>query len=133
MFGEEVVPGAVIREIGERPGELATVTSSGRVISQDPSNRPTVQALNVVLGAGESEAIVLANEVGAYLLLTDDMRARRIAEGLGLKVVGTLGVIIRAWENGLIEDGPIVVSRLREEGLWVTDSVYQAALKKMNR
>jgi predicted nucleic acid-binding protein len=55
------------------------------------------------LGAGEIEAISLAQELRADLLLVDDKEARKAAEARGLTCTGTLGVLKRAAELGLID------------------------------
>ena len=55
------------------------------------------------LGVGEVEAISLAVELSADLLLLDDKSARLAATRRNLKVIGTLGVLKLADENGLIE------------------------------
>lgn len=51
------------------------------------------------LAAGECEALALAHR-GGDMLLTDDAAARLAAEGLGLRVHGTLGVIVRSARVG---------------------------------
>ncbi len=48
------------------------------------------------LGPGETQAIALAIEKGADLLLADDRRARRLAQHVGLLVAGTVAVLLRA-------------------------------------
>lgn len=47
------------------------------------------------LGQGEAEAVALARELGAEVLILDDATARRAAEAEGLTVVGLLGLLIR--------------------------------------
>ena len=60
------------------------------------------RALEAFLGAGESEALALALEVEADFVLLDDKAARRLATQLRLTVVGTLGLLLKAKEAGLI-------------------------------
>jgi predicted nucleic acid-binding protein len=55
------------------------------------------------LGAGEREAISLAIEAGITRILLDDLAARRAAEGLGLNVAGTLGLLLQARQQGLLD------------------------------
>lgn len=60
------------------------------------------RTLQLGLGAGESEAIVLASETSAARLILDDRKARRTAQQLGLPITGTLAVLLRAKQHGLI-------------------------------
>ncbi len=50
---------------------------------------------------GEAEAIALASEKKC-LLITDDKQARSAAKRLGVTVIGTVGILIRAKENDII-------------------------------
>lgn len=74
------------------------------------------------LGSGEREAIALAEEVGADLLLVDDAKARREALRRGLAVTGTLAVLVAAAERGLV-DLPEAIA-----ALWQTTFRAPAAL-----
>jgi len=59
-----------------------------------------VNQLHAVLQLGESEAIVLAKELQADLLILDEEKGRELAEGEGLRVAGILALIMRAKEKG---------------------------------
>lgn len=65
-------------------------------------NHVVVHALQSELDAGEAEAIALAVELQAELLLVDERRARVVATRLGLNVVGVLGVLVEAKHKSLI-------------------------------
>jgi predicted nucleic acid-binding protein len=65
----------------------------------DPEFDALVHAL--ILDAGEQAAIRLTRQYSGSILLTDDAAARLAAEGLGLRVHGTLGLIIRAARRNL--------------------------------
>lgn len=54
------------------------------------------------IGKGEASAIALALETADNVLILDDWKARRLAERLGLSVTGTLGVLIKAKNTGII-------------------------------
>ena len=58
---------------------------------------------------GESEAISLALEIHASLLIVDDLQARRLATSLGLSIIGTTGLLLAAKQKGLIAEirGPL--------------------------
>lgn len=60
--------------------------------------------LHFVMDYGESEALLLYNELDANYLLIDDKKARDIAENLGIQCIGTIGVLSIAKEKGLITD-----------------------------
>ena len=90
-----LIPPAVSRELaGRKLPEWFEVRELRQPLS--------ATALEAFLGAGESEALALALEVEADLVLLDDKAARRLASQLRLTVVGTLGLLLKAKEAGLI-------------------------------
>jgi predicted nucleic acid-binding protein len=80
-----------------------------------------------VLGAGEREAIALAEELHADLVLIDEDKGRQIARSLGLRVTGTLGVLDIAAERRRI-DLPIALTRLQATDFYVTQGLIDALL-----
>lgn len=80
-----------------------------RKVSASPN--PLLAALDL----GEAEAILLACELGAGLLIIDEKLGREAAEQMGLDVCGTLGVLVAAKQQGLISKIAPELRRLRLE------------------
>lgn len=84
------------------------------------------------LDPGEAEAIVLAKELKANLLMIDEKKGRRIAKENGISIVGILGVLISAKQNGIISKvKPILDRMIYELGFRVNPALYQYVLKKV--
>ncbi len=85
--------------------------------------------LELVLDKGEAEAITLALEVDADLVLLDDREARLQAKRLGLPVTDTLGILLRAKRLGLIESLRDELNKLKEKGFCVSKSLEERILR----
>jgi len=120
VFGKVFIPPAVRREFGEELPEWIEVTS--------PENQPLVSALSKLLGAGESEAIALAIELGADFLILDDLKARKIARELGVNVIGTAGVLLVAKKRGVVDEVKPLLTLLVEKGFRISDDVIRVIL-----
>jgi len=105
----------VVDEFGEVLPEWISVRAA-----QD--TRKTI-AFNRFIDLGESSAIALALEVDGAVLIVDDMEARQFALSLGLRITGTLGVLIRAYRQGIIADLSAVISRLKENGFHLPSNI----------
>lgn len=105
LFGQITIPQAVYDEVvlrgSGRVGALET-RDAAWILVRSAGDRLSITLLREELGLGESEAIVLAQELNASWLLLDDALARRKANRVGIPVVGTLGVLLMAKNAGLI-------------------------------
>ncbi len=128
LFGEVLVPEAVYRECviegGEREDARRIAEARWiRVLKIRDERLRKVLARE--LDEGEAEAIVLALEEGADLVLLDEREARRVARSLGLKVTGTVGILMRARREGMIEDLRRELDRLLKSGFWISEDLYE--------
>jgi len=81
------------------------------------------------LGDGEAEAITLALETHAARIVLDDLDARRLADRLGLKLVGTLGLLLASKLRGEIPSLRAEIDRLRNEGFRASPALVEAILR----
>lgn len=75
------------------------------------------------LGPGEREAIALALELKATEIVLDDLAARRLAQSLRLPVIGSIGLLLRAKERGLVSAVRPLMERMQDEGFHIAGRV----------
>ena len=81
---------------------------------------------------GQSRAIALALETPNCIVILDDFKARKIAERLGLRFTGTIGVIIKAKLNGLIPSIKPFLKKIKQANFRLTEDIELQALKEAN-
>jgi predicted nucleic acid-binding protein len=111
---ELVVPDAVYGDLvvkGRGKPGADEVAESTWIRRESVWNRDAVAHFPPVLGQGEREAIVLAEEHDATLL-TDDRRAREVAEERGIAVVGVLWVLGEAKRRGFVSEVRPIIDEL---------------------
>lgn len=100
-----VIPKAVFNETTEPEKEyMKELYEWGKDKVVDVRNRKAVEYLELILGKGEAETIVLSEELNADAVLIDDLKARKIARLRGLRVIGTIGVLLDAKERGRVHE-----------------------------
>ncbi len=92
-------------------------------------NQQLFKELQYKVDIGEASAIVLATELSDSLIILDDYRAREAANKLGLKITGTLGIIIKAKEKGLIDKVKPLLDSLVQIGFRLHPNIYIEILK----
>jgi predicted nucleic acid-binding protein len=124
LYGQVLIPEAVSRELKAIVPPVSgavEVDMNSWLQVKTVSDRGVVERLHNEsrLDPGESEAIALALELDADLLLIDERRGRAEANRLGVRITGLLGILIEAKQKGLVEavkplmDGLIATSEFR--------------------
>ncbi|MSS73638.1 MAG: DUF3368 domain-containing protein [Candidatus Latescibacteria bacterium] len=122
LFSSLLVPPAVVLE-------TAPTVALPSWISERPLTQPIgPQILRASLGSGESEAISLALEVNARWVLLDERPARRLAQTLGLPVIGTLGILLASKRRGFMPSIRPSIDALVSFGFRITPDLYDRVL-----
>ncbi|MCS3940438.1 hypothetical protein GGP84_003090 [Salinibacter ruber] len=129
-----LVPPAVVKEFHleeGRPGSsaLRQAIEGGWIVEKEPSDDPLVRTLRQDLDQGESEAIALAVEEGAGLILLDEREGRRRARNVGLEMTGALGILAQADRRGNLDSISSALDRLESEaGFWIGPALREQIL-----
>jgi predicted nucleic acid-binding protein len=133
LFGQVYIPAAVYDEVvvygAGQPGARET-RDAVWIKPLQVTERLPVNLLRDELDAGESEAIVLAQELKAAYVLMDDAVARRKAQLIELRVTGTLGILLMAKAMDLIPTVKPVLDDLRQTDFRMSLKVYWQVLDK---
>jgi predicted nucleic acid-binding protein len=101
-------------------------------IIQEPINKTYQKILEASLDKGEASAIALAIEQTDCLLIMDDYKGRRYAEQLGIKITGTLGIIIDAKQSGHIESVKPILDKIKKTDFRLTAELEKRTIEKSN-
>jgi predicted nucleic acid-binding protein len=124
VYAEAVIEG---REGG---GARREVTAAKWIQVLDVQDRLAVEILLDEMDIGEAETIVLARELGADWVLMDEKKGRRKLAQLGIDKIGTVGILLKAKEIGLLSVIRPEIERLRVQGFSLSHSVVEAVLQQ---
>jgi len=128
-----VIPKAVFNETTEPEKEyMKELYEWGKDKVVDVRNRKAVEYLELILGNGEAETIVLSEELNADAVLIDDLKARKIARLRGLKVIGTIGVLLDAKERGRVHEVKPLLEVLMKNKIRISEELHDHALELAN-
>ena len=133
LYERVLVPEAVWQEVIEqganKPG-TAELSQANWLERRAVTDKTLVMALQDSLDLGESEAIALALDARADLLLMDERLGRRAAQRLGLRVTGVLSVLVEAKHKDQLSAIKPVLDQLRDEvGFRLSEALYQQVLE----
>ena len=131
LFEQVVIPQAVATEL-QHPRAPAVVREWIEALPtwcaiRQAESQPDAGLMQ--LGAGDREAILLAQELPADTFLTDDLEGREEAIRRGIAVMGTLGILERAALRELI-DLPAVLARLQRTSFYAPPEILAAMLAR---
>ncbi|MBC6424446.1 MAG: DUF3368 domain-containing protein [Hormoscilla sp. SP5CHS1] len=118
LFEPILVPPAVQQEFGISLPWLQIVTPDIGIAT----------SLKIVVDDGEAEAIALAYQQGLQIIL-DDQQARKVARNMGISIIGTIGVLVKAKQAELISALKPLLDRLEMNGFYMTSALKAEALK----
>ncbi len=139
LYEEVIVPKAVYKEVvvkgRGKPGsqELEILVQQNRARLLAPRSSVVVEALHDPLGLGEAEAIAVALEQNCMVGL-DDRIARLKARTMGLKIIGTLGLLRKAYDKRLIDKNTLIqaLQQLKQHGFRISDNIMREVIEKLN-
>ncbi|TGM71711.1 DUF3368 domain-containing protein [Leptospira meyeri] len=124
LYNSIIITDTVKTEFGENIPDFIKV--------KNPKQEFSVKSLEQILDSGEASTIALALESKNSLVILDDLKARKIAKNLGLKITGTLGILAKAKTLGIIEDLEKQIDELQKKGIWISESVL-SEIRKINK
>jgi uncharacterized protein len=136
LHEQVIVPQAVWAEVAVQGAGLPEAENLQRAVGEGwmavrapESKAESLGPAASQLGRGEVEAVLLARQLRA-LLLTDDSDGRAVAEGLGVQVSGTVGLLIRAKAEGHVPElKPLLDHLRRETNFRISQDLYTKALQ----
>jgi uncharacterized protein len=129
LYERVVVPEAVWMEMEAGKGGMfyLDLVTLPWVDVQKAQNKAAVQYL-ADLDKGEAEVIVLAQEIGADLVIIDETLGRSYAAHFRLPFTGTLGVLLRSKKEGYIQSVKPLLDEMRKKGIWISERVFKDVL-----
>lgn len=135
IYNEVLIPPAVFDELSALPAKgisILPIIDANWIKVSIPHDQVIVQGLAKELDIGEAEAIALAIEKSAALLLIDEKQGRLIAEKHQLSIIGTLGVLLKAKQMGLIGKVKPELDNLMAINFWIGQNLYDRILNLSN-
>ena len=131
LFGRALLPAQVADELerGQHVlGAWREIPGAEALTVETPLDGPFLRQLLVQLDEGEAAAIALAVERRASLLLMDEQDGRKIARRHGLRMVGTLGILLDAKRSGHLDEVRPWIDALGREGFHISEALKEHVL-----
>jgi predicted nucleic acid-binding protein len=132
VTGAIVIPQEVEKELYEhRRTDVPALNRSNWIKVRKVKSQADVELLLPSLDQGEAEVIVLSKELGAGLIIIDELTARKVAIMMGLPVIGAAGLLMHAKRTGLIKEVKPLLDDMILKGIRYKESFYREVLKSI--
>ena len=134
FFKTVIIPEAVYKESiieGKKREEVNVLKQSEWISVIKVKEEKLVKLLRANLDLGEAEAITIALESDADLILLDDSDAREKARLFELTITGTIGILLRAKREGVIVSLKDELIKLKASGFWIDDELQKKILSEV--
>lgn len=131
LYERVIVPTAVWDEVTLQGAGLpgAQAVSQIQWFEIQTPEKVAIEPFSMLIDRGEAEAIAIAQSISNSIVLLDDAKARRVAERLGVARIGTLGILRRAKNAGLITEIKEYIELLQINGIYMRQSLVEAVLQ----
>ena len=121
LYGKIVITRQVKEEFGKSVPEWIEV--------EDVNDKKYLELVKNFVDLGEASTIALAVERDKNIVILDDMKARKLAQKLNLKITGTVGIIIKARKKNIITSIAKVLNNLKKDGFRISEYLEREALR----
>lgn len=129
LFGTVLVPEEVLQELSVVEGFSEAIQQADYIVPVHCDAILETLRHNASLDAGERAAISYAVYHAADLLIIDELNGRKAATVLGLRIIGTIGILIAAKRKKYLTTIKQHLDELRKQGFWMSEKIYLEALK----
>lgn len=116
LFGVVVTTDIIAKEFGRTLPQWVEIRTVRDIHQQ--------QTLELEVDKGEASAIALSFESEPSLLILDDAKARKVAEKLHLNYTGTLGVILRSKQQGIIPSIRPLLEKIQQTNFRFSEKIF---------
>ena len=133
MYSRVVVPFEVGQEIlaDNASRFAASEFESANWLDRRAKPTETSELLRNSLDRGEASVIQTALNENILTVCIDEQAGRRVARLSGLRLTGSVGILIRAMREGYLEDFAAAIARMRSKGIYLSDRLVRAAMKQV--
>ncbi|MBE6083631.1 MAG: DUF3368 domain-containing protein [Tissierellaceae bacterium] len=131
IYGSIYVPYGVYEELSIKD-KYNFLNELDFIKIQKIENKEARKFFKTSLHKGEVEVMILAEEINADLCIIDDLLARKYAKYLGYTITGTIGILLKAKEEGYINKVKPLLDDLLNGGIYIDDKLYNRILKIAN-
>ena len=130
MYGAITIPQAVFDEIKSPSVQRQVNANRDWIRVEQISDTSQKQMYRAKIHAGEVEVMIKKKKKKADLVILDDNAAKKTAKFLGLRVIGTLGILVLAKKRGYIKEVSPVLDALKRDGFFVSDDLCDLVLRQ---
>ena len=121
LYGQVIITPQILKEFNEPIPDWIVVRSV--------SDQNKISLLEMQVDLGEASAMALALEVKDCIVIIDDLKARRIAEKLNLRITGTMGIIISAKRKGLLPSVKPIIEKIKSSNFRISPELEAEVLR----
>jgi predicted nucleic acid-binding protein len=135
LFGEVYISNGVFKELISNEifrDEARIIKTSDFIKTINVKNEFAVKLLQKTAGLdlGESESIVLSNELKGDVLIIDEKRGRSVAKSMDLNISGTLGLLLKAKDMGIIDKVRPFLDKIIDANIRISMDLYEEIIKR---